>query len=65
MEPGDPPPAKEEPQKAYGQVLLNEVNAGLAEFRRPTAGLLLSSLSAGLDVSFSLLLMAIRNFPTL
>ncbi|HVX62164.1 MAG TPA: formate/nitrite transporter family protein [Pirellulales bacterium] len=58
MEPGDPPPAKEEPQKAYGQVLLNEVNAGLAEFRRPTAGLLLSSLSGGLDVSFSLLLMA-------
>lgn len=54
----DPPPAKEEPQKAYGQVLLNEINAGLAEFRRPTLGLLLSSLSGGLDASFSLLLMA-------
>lgn len=58
MTPEDPPPAKEEPQKAYGQVLLNEINAGLAEFRRPTLGLLLSSLSGGLDVSFSLLLMA-------
>lgn len=58
MEQAAPPSPKEEPQKTYGQVLLNEVNAGLAEFRRPTLGLLLSSLSGGLDVGFSLLLMA-------
>lgn len=49
---------KEESQKAYGQILLNELATGLAEFRRPTLGLLLSSLSGGLDVNFSLLLMA-------
>ena len=34
------------------------MTTGLAEFKRPTLGLLLSSLSGGLDVSFSLLLMA-------
>jgi formate/nitrite transporter FocA (FNT family) len=48
---------KEEPQKSYHEILLGELSAGLTEFRRPTSGLLLSSLSGGLDVSFSLLLM--------
>ncbi|HEX3999869.1 MAG TPA: formate/nitrite transporter family protein [Pirellulales bacterium] len=48
----------EEPQKPYRQILLNELNTGLEEFHRPSLGLLLSSLSGGLDVSFSLLLMA-------
>jgi formate/nitrite transporter FocA (FNT family) len=48
----------EEPQKPYRQILLNELNTGLEEFRRPSLGLVLSSLSGGLDVSFSLLLMA-------
>ena len=55
-------PALPEPtevaQRAYREILLNELGTGLAEFRRPTMGLFLSSLSGGLDVSFSLLLMA-------
>jgi formate-nitrite transporter family protein len=46
-----------EPQKPYRQILVDELDTGLAEFRRPTLGLLLSSLSGGLDVSFSLLMM--------
>ena len=59
----DPAPKKpeeplEEPQKPYRQILLNELNTGLEEFQRPSLGLFLSSLSGGLDVSFSLLLMA-------
>ncbi len=53
-----PEEPKEEPQKPYRQILLNELNTGLEEFKRPSLGLLLSSLSGGLDVSFSLLLMA-------
>jgi hypothetical protein len=52
------PAPKEQSQKAYREILLNELTTGLAEFKRPTLGLLLSSLSGGLDVSFSLLLMA-------
>lgn len=53
-----PEEPKEEPQKPYRQILLNELNTGLEEFKRPSIGLFLSSLSGGLDVSFSLLLMA-------
>lgn len=57
--PGDKPEEPQEvPQKPYRQILLNELNTGLEEFQRPSLGLLLSSLSGGLDVSFSLLLMA-------
>lgn len=53
-----PEEPQEEPQKPYRQILLNELNMGLEEFHRPSLGLLLSSLSGGLDVSFSLLLIA-------
>lgn len=55
---GEPEEPREEPQKPYRQILLNELNTGLEEFHRPSLGLFLSSLSGGLDVSFSLLLMA-------
>lgn len=47
------------PQKSYRTILYQEIIAGLAELKRPTGGLLLSSLSAGLDIGFSLLLMAV------
>lgn len=53
-----PEKPQEEPQKPYRQILLNELATGLEEFQRPSLGLFLSSLSGGLDVSFSLLLMA-------
>jgi formate/nitrite transporter FocA (FNT family) len=49
---------KELPQKSYRTILQQEINAGLAELKRPARGLFLSSLSAGLDIGFSLLLMA-------
>ncbi len=54
---GDPGPEKE-PQKGYRTILDQEIESGATELARPAHGLLLSGLSAGLDVSFSLLLMA-------
>lgn len=45
-------------QKTYRSILKHEIITGLIEVRRPTLGLFLSSLSAGLDIGFSLLLMA-------
>src|SRR6195952_1770424 len=54
----------EEPQKSYGTILEQEINAGLTELERPTAALLLSGLSAGLDVSLGLLLMAVMRTLT-
>lgn len=61
MSPTDLEEPDEEPQKPYRQILLNELSTGLDEFRRPTLGLLLSSLSGGLDVSLSLLVMAVMR----
>ena len=58
-------PAKDEPkeeqlsQKTYGEILGAEIAQGLREIRRDAGGLLLSGLSAGLDIGFSLLLMAV------
>jgi len=46
------------PKKSYRTILHQEITAGLVELRRPAKGLFLSSLSAGLDLGFSLLLMA-------
>lgn len=47
------------PQKSYRTILRQVIEAGLAEFRRPSSGLFLSSLSAGLDCGFSVLLMGV------
>jgi formate/nitrite transporter FocA (FNT family) len=54
----------EEPQKSYETILEQEIAAGLTELERPTAGLVLSGLSAGLDVSLALLLMAVMHTLT-
>ena len=54
----------EEPQKSYGTILEQEINAGLTELERTSAALLLSGLSAGLDVSLGLLLMAVMRTLT-
>src|SRR3954454_1326312 len=54
----------QEPQKSYETILEQEIAAGLTELERPTAGLLLSGLSAGLDVSLSLLLMGVMHTLT-
>jgi formate-nitrite transporter family protein len=48
----------EEPQKSYETILEQQIQAGLTELERPTPSLFLSGLSAGLDVSLSLVLMA-------
>jgi formate/nitrite transporter FocA (FNT family) len=48
----------EEPQKSYETILEQQIQAGVTELERPASNLFLSGLSAGLDVSLSLLLMA-------
>lgn len=49
----------DEEQRSYRQILLRQVTQGEGELERPTIGLLLSGLSAGLDVGFSVFLMAV------
>lgn len=44
-------------QKSYETILEQEIQDGLRELERPTGGLALSSLSAGLDIGFSVLAM--------
>lgn len=48
-----------EPRKPARRILEQEIAEGLGEIERPLPGLFLSGLSAGLDVGFSLLLMAV------
>ena len=47
------------PLKSYETILKQEIEAGLAEFKRPSRGLALSAFSAGLDTGFSVLLMGV------
>ncbi|HEY4561537.1 MAG TPA: formate/nitrite transporter family protein [Thermoanaerobaculia bacterium] len=54
----------QEPQKSYETILEQEIAAGLTELERASPALLLSGLSAGLDVSLSLLLMAVMKTLT-
>lgn len=54
----------QEPQKSYETILEQEIAAGLTELERPAKALLLSGLSAGLDVSLGLLLMAVVHTLT-
>jgi formate-nitrite transporter family protein len=46
-------------KKSYREILEDEIEAGLIELRRPAQGLFLSGLSAGLDVGFGILAMAV------
>lgn len=46
-------------QKSYRRILAEEIEEGLHELRRPNSGLFLSALSAGLDIGFGPLLMAV------
>lgn len=45
-------------QRTYGAILKSQVDQGLIELRRDTTGLLFSGFSAGLEIGFSLFLMA-------
>lgn len=47
------------PKKASKQILRHEIEEGVDALDRPAAGLFVSGLSAGLDLGFSLLLMAV------
>jgi formate-nitrite transporter family protein len=49
------------PKKASKEILRHEIEEGVDALQRPVVGLFLSGLSAGLDVGFSLLLMAIMK----
>jgi formate/nitrite transporter FocA (FNT family) len=53
----NPPEAK----KPYRQILIEEITEGQHELERPGLGLFLSAISAGLDIGFSLFLMAVMK----
>src|SRR5215471_4095034 len=55
------PSQNEASQKSYQSILEQEITEGLRELERPSSGLFISGLSAGLDVSFSLLLIAVMQ----
>ena len=48
-----------ESRKSSRAILVDEISHGIAEYQRPMLGLLLSSLAAGLEIGFSVLLMAV------
>ena len=50
-----------EPKKASGQILSHEIEEGRVAIHRPGGGLFLSGLSAGLDIGFSLFLIAVAR----
>lgn len=49
---------EERAKRSYQEILLAQIREGLHELKRPTLGLFVSALAAGLEVSFSVLLMA-------
>jgi formate/nitrite transporter FocA (FNT family) len=50
---------EEAPKKAAAQILKHEIEEGMHALERPSGSLFISALSAGLDVGFSLFLMAV------
>jgi formate/nitrite transporter FocA (FNT family) len=50
-----------EAKKPYRQILIEEISEGLHELKRPSMGLFLSSFSGGLDIGFSLFLIAVMK----
>jgi formate-nitrite transporter family protein len=52
-------PSLEPAQTTYQEILEHEITEGLREIERPTTGLLISGVSAGLDVSLSVFLIAV------
>jgi formate-nitrite transporter family protein len=58
---GPPEAGEVSPKKEAKQILSHEIEEGLAALERPAGALFLSALSAGLDIGFSLFLMAIMR----
>jgi formate/nitrite transporter FocA (FNT family) len=52
-------PVEQKPQKSQQQILKHTEEAALTQLNRSPVGLMLSAFSAGLDIGFSVLLMAI------
>ena len=55
----NPEVVEQSPKKASRQILRHEIEEGLDALDRPVVGLFVSGLSAGLDIGFSLFLMAV------
>ena len=55
---------REEPQKSYHTILEQHVRQAQEELERPAVALLLSGLSAGLDLGFGPFLMAVMTTLT-
>ncbi len=53
-----------EPKKGSGEILREEIREAMDALSRPISGLFVSGVSAGLDVGFSLLLMAVMITQT-
>ncbi len=51
--------AEQKPQKSQQQILQHTEEAALTQLKRTSTGLILSGISAGLDIGFSVLLMAV------
>ena len=52
-------PGSSDEQKSYQDILEEEITEGLNQLERPASGLLLSAVSAGLDIGFGPFLMAV------
>lgn len=59
--PGPDPSATPAAKKPYGQILFEEISQGRHELRRPPLGLFMSGLSAGLDIGFSIFVIAVMR----
>jgi formate/nitrite transporter FocA (FNT family) len=58
---GPPEAGEVSPKKEAKQILSHEIEEGVAALERPAGALFLSALSAGLDIGFSLFLMAVMR----
>lgn len=54
-----PSPIPDEPKKSYREILEQLVKEELSQLKRPTNGIVISGLSAGLDVGLSLMFMGV------
>lgn len=55
------PPADDSPLKPFDQMLEGEFREGLSSFQRSSLGLFVSSISAGIDLSFGVLVLGIAH----
>ncbi len=56
--------SSQSPKKSYREILDQQIEEEISEIERPASGLLISGLSAGLDIGFSVLLMSVMYTMT-